>query len=79
MKVANFSAQSNVCAVVLDEMTIKEGMSCNPSRDEVEGCEDFGYFGRPAFIANHTIVFLVRGLHDKWKQPVGYILLIRVQ
>ena len=74
MKVANFSAPSKVCAVVLDEMTIKEGVSYNPSRDEVEGYEDFGYLGRTAFIANHAIVFLVRGLHDKWKQPVGYFL-----
>ena len=61
MKVANFSAPSKVCAVVLDEMTIKEGLSYNPRRDEVEGNEDFGYFGRTAFIANHAIVFLVRG------------------
>ena len=79
MKVANFSAPSKVCAVVLDEMTIKEGVSYNPSRDEVEGCEDFGYLGKTAFIANRAIVFLVRGLHNKWKQPVGYFLLIRVQ
>ena len=39
MKVANFSAPSKVCAIVLDEMTIKEGVSYNPSRDEVEGYE----------------------------------------
>ena len=56
MKVANCSAPSKVCAVVLDEMTIKEGVSYNPSRDEVEGYEDFGYLGRTAFIANHAIV-----------------------
>ena len=74
MKVANCSAPSKVCAVVLDEMTIKEGVSYNPSRDEVEGYEDFGYLGRTAFIANHAIVFLLRGLHNKWKQPVGYFL-----
>ena len=36
--------------------------------------KDFGYLGRTAFIMNHAIVFLIRELHDKWKQPVGYFL-----
>ena len=49
MKVANFLAPSKVCTVILDEMTIKEGVSYNPSRDEVEGSEDFGYLRRTAF------------------------------
>ena len=67
-------AKQKVCTLVLDEMTIKEGVSYDIFRDEVEGLEDFGSLGRTAFIANHAVTFMVRGLCDKWKQPVAYFL-----
>ena len=66
--------KSKVCAIILDEMSIKESVSYNSSRDEVEGFEDFGNIGRSRYIANHAITFLARGLSDKWKQPLGYFL-----
>ena len=68
------SQSSKACALILDEMSIKESVSYDRHRDEVEGYEDFGNLGRTRFIANHAIVFLVRGMCEKWKQPLGYFL-----
>ena len=34
--------------------------------------EDFGHIGRTQYFANHAVVFMVRGLLSKWKQPVAH-------
>ena len=36
--------------------------------------EDFGHLGRTKGAANHALVFMVRGLTEKWKQPFAYYL-----
>ena len=53
-------------------MCIKDNLCYDASQDCVEGLEDFGNAGRSSYIANHASVFMVRGLVQKWKQPVGY-------
>jgi hypothetical protein len=35
---------------------------------------DLGSQGRTCNIANRALLFMVRGLHRKWKQPVAYYL-----
>ena len=55
-------------------MSIKEGLLYNVGRDIIEGFEDFGHIGQTRYIANHVIVFMIRGLASKWKQPIGYFL-----
>jgi hypothetical protein len=39
--------------------------------DCIEGFEDHGSKDN---IVNHALVFKVRGVHQKWKQPVAYCL-----
>ena len=73
-KVALQSNQERLCAVVMDEMAIKEALLYNAEMDAIEGFEDFGRLGEIKFVANHALVFMVRGLTSKWKQPVGYFL-----
>lgn len=73
-KIQCMPANSELCSLVFDEMSIKEKVAYNIERDEVEGLEDFGNCGRTKFVANHATVFLVRGLMTNWKQPVGYFL-----
>ena len=73
--VSSMPPTSALCAVVFDEMSVKEGVSHNIEKDEVKGLENFGCLGRSHYVANHATVFMVRGLVAKWKQPVGYILL----
>ena len=74
MKQKVSSMKCKLCAVVMDEMSIKESLYYNVEKDSVEGFEDFGSQGRTQYVANHAMVFMVRGLLSKWKQPVGYFL-----
>jgi len=46
--------KSRLCAIVFDEMAIKEHLSYDDSKDCVRCVEDLGFIG----------------LVDKWKQPV---------
>ena len=74
IKSASMSERSKLCAVVFDEMTIKEYLEYNAGLDKVEGLEDLGDLGQSRYIANHASVFMLRGLVEKWKQPIGYFL-----
>lgn len=73
-KVATLPKDSTLCAIVMDEMTIKESLEYSVEKDEVEGFENFGPLGKTKYVANHAIAFMVRGLMSKWKQPIGYFL-----
>ena len=74
MKVRAMDEMNCNVAIAFDEMSIKQGLMYNPGTDRVEGFEDFGDIGQTKYIANHTTVFMVRGLASKWKQPIGYFL-----
>jgi hypothetical protein len=52
-------------------MSIRENVRSNQNLDCIEGFEDFGT-KRTHIIANHALVFMVCGVHRKWKQPVAY-------
>lgn len=72
--VAAMPLNSNICALIFDEIQLKEEVVYNKERDEVEGLEDFGKGQKTVNVANHATVFVVRGLVTKWKQPIGYFL-----
>ena len=61
-------------ALLFDEMSIKEFVQYRSATDRVEGFENLGEVGTSHFVANHALVFMVRGLYSKWKQPIGYVL-----
>ena len=68
------SDHSKLCAIVFDEISLKESVNYDVKNDELEGLENFGHLGRSKYVANHALVFMVRGLIDKWKQPFAYYL-----
>jgi hypothetical protein len=55
-------------------MSIRENVWFNQKFDCIEGFEDLGSQGRTCNIANCALLFVVCGLHWKWKQPVAYYL-----
>ena len=59
------SEKDQYCCVLFDEMSIRENVWFNQKFDCIEGYED---------TANHAQLFMVHGLHWKWKQPVAYYL-----
>ena len=56
------------------EMLIRENVWFNQKFDCIEGFEDVGSQGRTRNITDNALLFIVRGLHRKWKQPVAYYL-----
>ena len=62
------------CAVTFDEISLMFALAYNSQRDVIEGFENFGDLGQSKYMATHALVFMVRGLSLKWKQPVGYFL-----
>jgi len=65
------SDRDRYCCLLFDEMSIRENVRFNQKVDCIEGFEDYGT-ERTRSIANHALLFMVRGLHRKWKQPVAY-------
>ena len=64
--------QEKVSVWLVDEISLKEGLSYDEKKDRVDGLEDFGVLGRTKQIANQGLVFMVRGLSTNWKQPLAY-------
>ena len=68
VKVAGLPDAHKWVSLSFDEIAIKEEIAYNPATDTIEGITSTGT------IANHAMVFMVRGLMTKWEQPVGYHL-----
>ena len=62
------------CALIFDEMSLKCGLTYDSAMDCIEGFEDYGGIRKTQYIADHALVFMTRGLKNKWKQPVCYFL-----
>ena len=67
-------AAEKLCIISFDEMMVKSGLTYIRGDDMVEGFEDFGSLGRTSRPADHALVFMARGLRQKWKQPLGFFL-----
>jgi hypothetical protein len=60
---------------MFDEMSIRKNLNFNQNFGCIEGFEDLGSHSRTSNVANHALVFMLRGLCKKWKQPVAYYLI----
>jgi len=65
----------NVCCLMFDEMSIRENLHFNQKLGGIDGFEDLGSHSRTSSIVNHALVFMLRGLRKRWKQPVAYYLI----
>ena len=72
LKLKDVAESSKLAVITIDEMAIKEGVTHDKGRDLLEGYVETP--NREEVLANHALVFMVRGLMEKWKQPVGYFL-----
>ncbi len=73
-KVDNMSEAEKLCTLCMDEISFKTNLHYDISRDIIVGLEDFGSGTRTNKVANSALVFLLRGVSGKWKQPLGYVL-----
>lgn len=74
IKASTMTIEERECCLIFDEMTIKKALEYNSKLDLVEGFEDLGPLGRNDKIATHAMVFMLRGINQSWKCPVGFIL-----
>ena len=72
LKLKGAPESSKLVVITIDEMAIKEGVTFDKGRDLLEGYAETP--NREEVLANHALVFMVRGFMEKWKQPVGYFL-----
>lgn len=61
--------KDKLCVLMFDEMSIRQGLYFNKKTGRVEGVEDLGHLGRSEKPATHSLVFMLKGLNQKWKQP----------
>jgi hypothetical protein len=72
-KVKTMSSTDRLSVLCIDEMAIKASLDYDSGRDVVDGFEDYGDC-RSGRIASEALVFMVKGICRKWKQPLCYFL-----
>ena len=65
---------AKICALLMDEISLKANVYYDSSMDCVVGLEDFGDGQTSGQVAHSALVLMVRGVVCKWKQPVAYYL-----
>lgn len=60
------------CTLVFDEMALQPWLYYNQKLDLVEGFENYGSTERKASVADHALVFMLRGIYKNRKQPVAF-------
>lgn len=72
--VGKMKEKEKYCVLMIDEMAIRQGVYLNKHNGNIEGMEDFGHLGRTNREATHALVFMLKGLNQRWKQPYCYYL-----
>lgn len=72
VKVQTMEPSEKECVLIFDEIKLKSFLEYNVTQDVIEGFEDLGENRRKPRIANTGLVFMIRGLFSRWKQPISY-------
>lgn len=72
MKIRNFSEEDKLCLLCVDEMAIKANLFYGTGSDSIIGLEDNGTGKKVFKPALTATVFMIRGLRNKWSQPICY-------
>ena len=59
------------CVLMFDEVSLDTGLQYNSNLDQIDGFVDLGSNRRPIF-ANHAVLFMIKGIYTKWKQPIAF-------
>lgn len=71
IKVSKMPPVHRICIVAFDEMALSPSLQFNQKHDQISGFVDNGQT-RMSTIADHVLVFMVRGVIKKYKQPIAY-------
>lgn len=76
---ASASKDKVVCALVMDEMAIRQHEEFVPSQCKSYGYVDMGTGAKETTIAKESLVFLLNCVNGNWKIPVGYFLIAGIR
>jgi len=65
------SIKDKVCILMWDEISIQSNIMYDVRKDIIYGYEDWGN-NRTSKVADHALVFMLRGLNTGWKMPISY-------
>jgi len=71
LKGQTMNVKGKECVLCADEMSLKSFLYYNYSKDEIIGLHEEETH-KICDIAKTVLVLMIRGLHDSWKQPLGY-------
>lgn len=74
VKVNLMKPKSNECMLYVDKMSLKSFLFYDFKKDEIIGFYNTNSF-KTYKLAKSVMVIIKRGLHDKWKQPIGYFFI----
>lgn len=60
------------CVIIFDEVYLQPHLSLSLKYKNVEGLEDHDTTDKSKHIADHALVFLLRGINAKCKQPFDF-------
>ncbi len=64
------------CALVFDEMSIKEFLEYNCDGDHADDLDNLGPLGTTRKVANHVLVFMLRSVQGRGTQSLRYFLTV---
>lgn len=67
-KISSLNTEDRLCTLIFDEMSITPQIHYDSFKDDLNG---FSSYGKNQ-IANHALVFMVKGIKKHFKQPVAY-------
>lgn len=67
------SENEKLCALLVDEISIKKEINFNARQDQAEGYEDLGHLGRKGEPATSVLMFYARGILQNWRLPLCYV------
>lgn len=59
------------CSIIFDEISLSRGLDYNVTADEIHGFVHSGTY-KSQELADHALVFMIRGIKKKFKQPIAY-------
>ena len=72
IKAKSMLPEDQKCILLADEISLKSGYHYNSKEDTISGVEDYGE-ERTKVGANSALVFMLRGIKRKWKQPIFFL------
>lgn len=70
-QVSKLKPIDRTCVLMFDEMSLEPGLKYDKKNDLMLGFEYFGNYVTDKF-ANHVLVFMLKGICKKWKQPIAF-------